>query len=89
MRSGELSFRAQRMSLPMLETFRLEIARISLCLEVEDKHQIGYTGARQYPKANEFIELKAKVTNLAGESLHACFRHGRLDGLSVSYCCHT
>jgi len=66
-RSGELSFRAQRMSSPMLETWRLEIARISLNLELGDLQtdQIGYAGARQYPKANKFVDLKVKVTNQA------------------------
>jgi len=57
------------MTLPMLETLRLEIARIWLHLELEDLHtdQIGYAGARQYPKPNKFIELKVMVTNLASE----------------------
>ncbi len=56
------------MTLPMLETLRLEIARISLFLEPYGDDllgEIGYAGARQYSKANEFVQLKAKVTNLS------------------------
>jgi len=56
------------MTLPMLDTLRLEIARISLYLEPYDDDflgEIGYAGARQYSKANEFVQLKAKVTNLS------------------------
>ncbi|KAF9533009.1 TRAPP II complex [Crepidotus variabilis] len=67
-RSGELSFRAQRLTLPMLETFRLEIAQVSLSLEREDneeeEREISYTGAKQYLKPNEFVQLRAKVMNL-------------------------
>ncbi|KAJ3516627.1 hypothetical protein NLJ89_g1004 [Agrocybe chaxingu] len=65
-RSGELSFRAQRMTMHMLETFRLEVAHVSLVLDLEDNtpENRGRTGARQYPKANEFVQLKARVTNL-------------------------
>jgi hypothetical protein len=60
----------------MLETLRLEIARISLHLELEDlqTHQISYAGARQYPKVNKFIELKVKVTNLASTYFFHLYR---------------
>jgi len=66
-RSGELSFRAQRMSLPMLETLRLDLARVSLYFDPEDKistNHLGHTGAQWYPRVNEFVQLRAKVTNL-------------------------
>ena len=74
----------------MLETLRLEIARISLNLELEElPDQITYAGARQYPKANKFVELKVKVTNLTSKSFHVRVWHGHSDLLSVSYRFHT
>lgn len=93
-RSGELSFRAQRMTLPMLETLRLEIARISLYLEPCDDDflgEIGYAGARQYSKANEFVQLKAKVTNLSCNILpFPSAMHMLTTGyLSITSCVHT
>ena len=93
-RSGELSFRAQRMTLPMLESFRLEIAHISLYLDLEDgdsseKH-VGYTGARQYPKPNEFVQLTAKVTNLTGVSFSSFIHPALSNALHSTTCClHT
>ncbi|PPQ83346.1 hypothetical protein CVT25_003985 [Psilocybe cyanescens] len=71
-RSGELSFRAQRMTLPMLEVFRLEIARVSLSLGSNDdvtQKDVNRNGSRHYPKVNEFVELKATVVNLTPSSL--------------------
>ena len=61
-RSGELSFRTQRMTLPMLETFRLEIAQISLSLDVTNDP----VAIPQHPQPNEFVYLRVKVTNLSG-----------------------
>ncbi|KAF8964707.1 TRAPP II complex [Flammula alnicola] len=65
-RSGDLSFRDQRMTLHMLEAFRLEIAHISLSIDSSDDlaNQVARSGSRYYPKANEFVPLRAKVTNL-------------------------
>uniref|UniRef100_A0A8H8CM97 Transport protein particle subunit trs120 n=1 Tax=Psilocybe cubensis TaxID=181762 RepID=A0A8H8CM97_PSICU len=72
-RSGELSFRTQRMTLPMLEVFRLEIARVSLSLgsscDGTTQQQANRNGSRHYPKVNEFVELKATVVNLTPSSL--------------------
>lgn len=53
------------MTLPMLETFRLEIARISLSLDLTDDL---VAGSGQYPRPNEFVYLRVKVTNLSGRS---------------------
>lgn len=53
------------MTLPMLETFRLEIARISLSLDTDDSVAIQ-NDTRQYPQSNEFVYLRVKVTNLSG-----------------------
>jgi hypothetical protein len=56
------------MTLPMLETFRLEIAQISLSLDVTDDPVAIQNGTRQYPQPNEFVYLRVKVTNLSGMS---------------------
>ena len=56
------------MTLPMLETFRLEIAQISLLLDTEDLVAIQ-NGTQQYPQPNEFVYLRVKVTNLSGMSI--------------------
>jgi len=71
----------------MLETLRLEIARISLYLELEELYsdQIGYAGARQYPKANKFIELKARVTNLARKFFFFSFASGMSAQVFLAY----
>jgi hypothetical protein len=57
------------MTLPMLETFRLEIAQISLSLDVSDDPVAVQNSIRQYPQPNEFVYLRVKVTNLSGMSL--------------------
>jgi len=54
------------MTLPMLETFRLEIAQISLSLDLTDNLASIQNGTRQYPQPNEFVYLRVKVTNLSG-----------------------
>ncbi|KAF8201813.1 transport protein particle complex subunit, partial [Pholiota molesta] len=63
-RSGELSFRDQRMTLHMLEAFRLEIAHISLSIDCDEDNEITKGGLRYYPKANEFVQLRTRVSNL-------------------------
>ena len=81
----------QRLSFPMLETLRLEIARVSFYLELDDSDtdQIGYAGARQYAQPNDFIELKTKVTNLASKSfMFACDTNVE-NVLRNSYCFYT
>ena len=55
------------MTLPMLETFRLEIAQISLSLDVTDD-PVAIQSTPQHPQPNEFIYLRVKVTNLSGMS---------------------
>ncbi|KDR81631.1 hypothetical protein GALMADRAFT_239700 [Galerina marginata CBS 339.88] len=67
-RLGELSFRAQRMSLPMLEVFRLDIAQVSLSLYSSDGAMDEGT-SRHYPKINEFVQLRATIVNLMPSSL--------------------
>jgi hypothetical protein len=56
------------MTLPMLETFRLEIAQISLSLDVTDDPVAIQNSTRQYPQPNEFVYLRIKITNLSGMS---------------------
>lgn len=55
----------------MLEAFRLEIAHVSLSIDSDSGSQADLTGSglRFYPKANEFVQLRAKVTNL----MRMCF----------------
>ncbi|KAJ6502507.1 TRAPP II complex [Mycena sanguinolenta] len=67
-RSGDLSLRQQRMTLPMLETLRTETASIAMCLhrqEGPDKIPIPSTGGKCHPPSSEFIYLRTKVTNLS------------------------
>lgn len=54
------------MTLPMLETFRLEIAQIALSLDLADGPVALQNDTRQYPQPNEFVCLRVKVTNLSG-----------------------
>ncbi|KAF9482780.1 hypothetical protein BDN70DRAFT_874562 [Pholiota conissans] len=63
-RSGELSFRNQRMTLHMLEAFRLEVAHISLSIDSDQDDGRTLNGTRYYPNANEFLQLRARITNL-------------------------
>jgi hypothetical protein len=74
-RSGVLSFRAQRMTLPMLEAFRREIAHITLTLlsTRELSEGVPSRGAQFYPQANEFVQLTMKVTNLTRMSTIVLF----------------
>lgn len=57
------------MTLPMLETFRLEIAQISLSLDMTDDPEPIQNSTGQHPQANEFVYLRVKVTNLSGMSV--------------------
>jgi len=68
-RTGELSFREQRMTLPMLEAFRLEIAQISLSLDLSDSHVAIENNTKQYLQPNEFVYLRVKVKNLSAPSM--------------------
>ena len=63
------------MTLPMLETFRLEIAQISLSLDVSDDPVVVQNSIRQYPQPNEFVYLRVKVTNLSGMSFLKKIQH--------------
>ncbi|KAJ7155939.1 TRAPP II complex [Mycena crocata] len=71
-RSGDLSLRQQRMTLPMLETLRTETASIQMSLyrcEESDKVTVGSNGGKYHPPPNEFVYLRTKVTNLSLRSL--------------------
>jgi len=72
-RSGELSLRQQRMTQPMVETLRMEKARVHMSLVSYDSsrrtHQsVKYFGEKYYPPPQEFVYLQIKVTNLSGVS---------------------
>ncbi|ETW85889.1 hypothetical protein HETIRDRAFT_42700 [Heterobasidion irregulare TC 32-1] len=70
-RSGELSLRQQRMSLPMLENLRTESARVSMCLVCRDNalddpwQTVDQKDSKFLPKAYDFVYLQIKVTNLS------------------------
>ncbi|KAJ7709879.1 TRAPP II complex [Mycena rosella] len=71
-RSGDLSLRQQRMTLPMLETLRTETASIHMSLhrdEGSEKTPVTVNGGRSYPPPSEFVYLRTKVTNLSLTSL--------------------
>lgn len=75
-RTGSLSLRQQRMTLPMLEALRVETARVRMYLiqydeEGEERHvPVDASGAKFLPPPNEFVYLRTTVTNLSRESLH-------------------
>ena len=70
---GELSFRDQQMTLPMLETLRTESARIRLELfrrgseADEERIPISRTGGTYNPAPYEFVYLLMRIANLSRE----------------------
>jgi hypothetical protein len=71
-RSGDLSLRQQRMTLPMLETIRTETARVNMSLVRYDssdqssaEHKIIHKGGKYMPRPNEFVYLRTQVINLS------------------------
>jgi hypothetical protein len=70
-RTGDLSLRQQRMTLPMLETIRTETARVTMSL-VEYDGDSGLTekaiiqkGGKYLPRPNEFVYVQTRVINLS------------------------
>jgi hypothetical protein len=74
-RSGDLSLRQQRMTLPMLETIRTETARVSMSLVGYDddagllEQAIAQKGGKYLPRANQFVYLRTHVINLSPSPL--------------------
>ncbi|KAH9951944.1 TRAPP II complex [Amylocystis lapponica] len=71
-RSGELSLRQQRMTLPMLEVLRTETARVHMALfHYEDKNprQVNESSGKFTPPPFEFVYLRTRVTNLSPSEL--------------------
>ncbi|OBZ75570.1 hypothetical protein A0H81_04217 [Grifola frondosa] len=74
-RSGHLSLRQQRMTLPMLEALRVETARVHMSLVSYDEVQsatpvtVAQAGGKFLPPPNEFVYLRTKVTNLSSSEL--------------------
>ncbi|KAJ7097903.1 TRAPP II complex [Mycena belliarum] len=70
-RSGDLSLRQQRMTLPMLETLRTETASIQMSLysDIASQKTPHISDGKYYPQASEFVYLRTKVTNLSLTSL--------------------
>ncbi|KAG6832127.1 hypothetical protein H0H87_002439 [Tephrocybe sp. NHM501043] len=67
-RSGDLSLRQQRMTLPMLDTLRLENAQVQLFLmaygdsSMHEQPVVEREG-KFYPTADEFVYLRVRITN--------------------------
>ncbi|RDB21392.1 hypothetical protein Hypma_011623 [Hypsizygus marmoreus] len=73
-RSGELSLRQQRMTLPMLETLRMENALVQMSLVSYEgsssaEKLVSQHEGKFYPHADEFVCLRTKITNLSLSSL--------------------
>ncbi|KAI0079931.1 Trs120-domain-containing protein [Panus rudis PR-1116 ss-1] len=75
-RSGELSLRQQRMTLPMLEVMRIETARVQLSLIERNAEApavepvvVEHHGGRWAPIPNSFVYFRVQVTNLSPASL--------------------
>ncbi|KAI0928535.1 hypothetical protein AcW1_005748 [Taiwanofungus camphoratus] len=74
-RTGELSLRQQRMTLPMLEALRTETARIDMSLFHYDANHtprevpVDPSGGKFLPQPNEFVYLRTRVTNLSPSEL--------------------
>ncbi|KAG6909694.1 hypothetical protein DXG01_015895 [Tephrocybe rancida] len=67
-RSGDLSLRQQRMTLPMLETLRLENAQVQLSLVAYSSDPLREHEGRFYPPADEFVYLRQVFTSVAASS---------------------
>ncbi|KIY43410.1 hypothetical protein FISHEDRAFT_53353 [Fistulina hepatica ATCC 64428] len=69
-RSGELSLRRQRMTMPLLMALRTEAARIRMTLirynsdEDDDTSTIEQRAGKYFPPANEFVYLRCAVKNM-------------------------
>ncbi|PCH38067.1 hypothetical protein WOLCODRAFT_114758 [Wolfiporia cocos MD-104 SS10] len=74
-RTGELSLRQQRMTLPMLEALRTETARVQMSLFCYDENQSEKavprdpSGTKFLPPPNEFMYLRTKIINLSPADL--------------------
>ncbi|KAJ7285808.1 TRAPP II complex [Mycena rebaudengoi] len=71
-RSGDLSLRQQRMTLPMLETLRSETASINMSLihrEGSEEKAVNVNGGKYHPEPSQFVYMRTKVTNLSLTSL--------------------
>lgn len=74
-RSGELSLRKQRMTLPMLQAVRIETARVQMSLMRSsgaldtDSGILSRRGRTYLAEANEFLYLRTRITNLSNTPL--------------------
>jgi len=75
-RSGELSFRQQRMTLPMLATLRTESVRIHLELYrrgnetgEEERLSVMRKNGTCHPAPYQFVYLRVRIANLSFQSL--------------------
>lgn len=56
----------------MLEAFRLEVAHISLSINCDEDNENTEGGLRYHPKANEFVQLRTRVSNLMRMYSYIC-----------------
>ncbi|KAH9856984.1 TRAPP II complex [Lenzites betulinus] len=74
-RAGDLSLRQQRMTLPMLESLRVETARVRMALVRYDDEgnvqnvPLNPAGTKYLPQPNEFVYLQTTITNLSPSEL--------------------
>ncbi|CCM02371.1 uncharacterized protein FIBRA_04466 [Fibroporia radiculosa] len=70
-RTGTLSLRQQRMTLPMLETLRTETVRVQMSLFYRDEDGVSKdvavdpTRSKYFASPNEFMYLRIKVVNMS------------------------
>ncbi|KDQ60798.1 hypothetical protein JAAARDRAFT_31778 [Jaapia argillacea MUCL 33604] len=67
-RCGDLSLRQQRMTLPMLETLRIESARVKMSLHQSinvGESEVDHGESGYFPPAGEFLYLLTRITNLS------------------------
>lgn len=85
-RSGDLSLRQQRMSLPMLERLRTETVSVKMSLYSrvgEDESEDAWTEVRRVkdkykPTPYEFVYLRTRVTNLSRTSFLRDIGHSHI-----------
>lgn len=70
-RTGELSLRGQRLTLPMLKELRLETVEVTVGLAMceDEGSSLQQSGTKYSLKSSEFIHLCTRITNLSDSSL--------------------
>lgn len=75
-RTGALSLRRQRMTLPMLETLRIEQATVQMSIfqyddeDLSTRRELPRRGGKVFVRPNEFMYLRCQVSNTSGSFEH-------------------